>query len=125
MGERIGRFEIRKELGRGAQSVVYLAFDPHLEREVAVKTMHFSAASDRQNVDLLGEARIVSKLRHPGIVPIFEAGEQDGDLYLVFEYVKGESLAQLIKREAPCLQRARRVWWRGSSRRSHTHTRMA
>lgn len=101
MGERIARFEIRKELGRGAQSVVYLAFDPHLEREVAVKTMHFSAASDRQNVDLLGEARIVSKLRHPGIVPIFEAGEQDGDLYLVFEYVKGESLAQLIKREAP------------------------
>ena len=101
MGERIGRFDIRGELGRGAQSVVYLAFDPHLEREVAVKTMHFSAASDRQNVDLLGEARIVSKLRHPGIVPIFEAGEQDGDLYLVFEYVQGESLAKLMKREAP------------------------
>lgn len=101
MGESIGRFDIRRELGRGAQSVVYLAFDPHLEREVAVKTMHFSAASSRQNVDLLGEARIVSKLRHPGIVPIFEAGEQGGDLYLVFEYVKGESLGKLIKREAP------------------------
>lgn len=101
MGERIGRFEIRGELGRGAQSAVYLAFDPHLEREVAVKTLHFSAASARRNIDLLGEARLVSKLRHPGIVPIFEVGEQDGDLYLVFEYVPGESLAQLIGREAP------------------------
>ncbi|THF63455.1 serine/threonine protein kinase [Pseudothauera rhizosphaerae] len=101
MGESIGRFEIRKELGRGTQSVVYLAFDPHLEREVAVKTMHFAEASDRQNVDLLAEARIVSKLRHPGIVPIFEAGEQGGDLYLVFEYVPGESLARLTTREGP------------------------
>lgn len=98
MGERIGRFEIRGELGRGAQSVVYLAYDPHLEREVAVKTLHFSDVSDRQNASLLSEARIVSRLRHPGIVPIFEAGEQDGDLYLVFEYVPGESLAALMKR---------------------------
>jgi eukaryotic-like serine/threonine-protein kinase len=99
MGAQIGRFEIRGELGRGAQSVVYRAYDPHLEREVAVKTLHFAEPSPRQNEALLAEARIVSRLRHPGIVPIFEAGEEQGDLYLVFEYVPGENLASLMRRE--------------------------
>lgn len=98
MAKHIGRFEIRSELGRGAQSVVYLAFDPQLQREVAVKTMHFSEAGSRFNEVLLGEARMVSPLRHPGIVPIFEAGEEQGDFYLVFEYVPGETLGSLIRR---------------------------
>lgn len=98
MAKHIGRFEIRAELGRGAQSVVYLAFDPQLQREVAVKTMHFSQAGSGFNEVLLAEARMVSPLRHPGIVPIFEAGEEQGDLYLVFEYVPGETLGNLIRR---------------------------
>lgn len=99
MTDSIGRFQIRGELGRGAQSVVYRAFDPQLEREVAVKTLHFSEHKPGQNESLLAEARIVSPLRHPGIVPIFEAGEADGDVYLVFEYVRGESLAAYMRRE--------------------------
>jgi serine/threonine protein kinase len=98
MADRVGRFEIRRELGRGAQSVVYLAYDPQLDREVAVKTLHFSAGGRRQNEALLAEARIVSKLRHPGIVPIFDAGQVDGDPYLVFEYVPGESLDAFVRR---------------------------
>lgn len=98
MTASIGRFEIRRELGRGAQSIVYLAWDPRLEREVAVKTLHFAAADPRQNAALLAEARAVSRLRHPGIVPVFEAGEEQGDLYLVFEYVPGESLAAMMQR---------------------------
>ncbi|MDO9599376.1 MAG: HDOD domain-containing protein [Azoarcus sp.] len=99
MMSKIGRFNVQRELGRGAQSVVYLAFDPQLEREVAVKTMHFTEARPGQSESLLSEARIVSRLRHPGIVPIFEAGEAGGDPYLVFEFVPGESLAQLMHRE--------------------------
>lgn len=98
MAKHIGRFEIRSELGRGAQSVVYLAFDPQLQREVAVKTMHFAQTGRDFNAGLLAEARMVSPLRHPGIVPIFEAGEEQGDLYLVFEYVPGETLGDLIQR---------------------------
>lgn len=101
MAKHIGRFEIRAELGRGAQSVVYLAFDPQLQREVAVKTMHFAEAGSRFNEVLLAEARMVSPLRHPGIVPIFEAGEEQGDLYLVFEYVPGETLGSLVRRTGP------------------------
>ena len=99
MTNAIGRFELQRELGRGAQSVVFLAFDPQLEREVAVKTVHFSEKRAAMGEALLAEARSVSRLRHPGIVPIFEAGEFAGDPYLVFEYVPGESLARFMKRE--------------------------
>jgi serine/threonine protein kinase len=84
-------------LGRGAQSVVYLGFDPQLQREVAIKTMHFARPDPAQNRVLLSEARTVSKMRHPNIVPIFDAGEQGGDLYLVFEYVPGKNLADFLR----------------------------
>lgn len=95
----IGRFEIQRELGRGAQSAVYLAYDPQLLREVAIKTLHFSHSDAKRNQALLDEARAVSNLRHPNIVPIFDMGEQDGDPYLVFELVTGPTLAELIRRD--------------------------
>ena len=96
MDKKIGRFEIVRELGRGSQSVVYLARDPHLQREVAIKTLHFSQPDPQKNQRLLTEARIVSQLRHPNIVPIFEAGEEEGDIYLVFEYVAGSNLGDYL-----------------------------
>jgi serine/threonine protein kinase len=99
--QKIGRFEIQRLLGRGAQSSVYLAFDPHLEREVAIKTLHFAGGDASRSAVLLKEARTVSKLRHANLVPIFEAGEQGGDPYLVFEYVDGQTLAELIRESAP------------------------
>ncbi len=97
MAKHVGRFQIIRELGRGAQSVVYLAHDPHLEREVAIKTLHFSQPDPAQNARLLAEARTVSQLRHPNVVPIFEAGEEAGDLYLAFEYVPGKNLGEYLK----------------------------
>ena len=95
--KRIGRFELRRELGRGAQSVVYLGFDPQLQREIAIKTLHFTRPDPAQNQALLAEARAVGRMRHPSIVPIFEAGEEGGDLYLVFEYVPGSNLAEFLQ----------------------------
>ena len=97
MTQKVGRFEIRRELGRGAQSVVYLAWDPQLQRDVAIKTVHFAKTAAAQNAALLAEARLVSKLRHPNVVPIFDAGEADGDPYLVFEYVEGRNLSDALK----------------------------
>lgn len=99
--KHIGRFEIRGELGRGAQSVVYLAWDPQLQREVAIKTLHFLQADPVRNAELLQEARTSSRFRHPNVVPIFDAGEQDGDPFLVFERVEGRSLADLLKADGP------------------------
>jgi serine/threonine protein kinase len=97
MSRNIGRFEVRGELGQGAQSVVYLGFDPQLQREIAIKTLHFANPDPVHKGMLLDEARTVGRLRHPSIVPIFEAGEQDGDLYLVFEYVPGKSLGEFLR----------------------------
>lgn len=94
---RIGRFELRRELGRGAHGAVYLAWDPQLEREVALKTL----AGGRDAGRLLHEARAVGKLRHPNVVPVFEAGEHEGQAWLVFEYVEGRTLAQLLREEGP------------------------
>lgn len=102
MGEKpqtIGRFEIQRELGRGAQSAVYLAWDPQLRREVAIKTLHFSRADAARNQALLDEARAVSRLSHPNIVPVFDMGEQDGSPYLVFELVTGPTLGELLRRD--------------------------
>lgn len=98
MKRTIGRFEVRRELGRGAQSVVHLAWDPRLEREVALKALHLGRGHD--GASLLAEARAVSSLRHAGIVPVFEAGEDGGEPYLVYEYVPGESLAAVMRRGA-------------------------
>jgi serine/threonine protein kinase len=95
--QKIGKFDILRVLGTGAQSVVYLAHDAHLQREVAIKSLHLEGRDEARKQALMDEARTVSKLRHPNIVPIFDAGEQDGDPYLVFEYVEGSSLAEYLR----------------------------
>jgi serine/threonine protein kinase len=93
----LGRFELRRILGRGAQSEVWLAFDPRLEREVAIKLMKVDQGADAAAVaQWLQEARSVSRLTHPNIVPVFEADVQDQQPYLVFEYVPGQTLASVL-----------------------------
>jgi serine/threonine protein kinase len=97
---RIGRFALLRELGRGAQATVWLAHDERLDREVALKLLN--PDSDAQALsEWLNEARAVSRLAHPNIVPVFEADENDGQPYLVFEYVPGPTLAQARRRQGP------------------------
>jgi len=93
---RLGRFELRRVLGKGAQATVWLAFDPRLEREVAVKLLRVEADSASVN-QWLHEARAVSRMTHPHIVPLFEADEHQGHPYLVFEYVQGQTLAEYLR----------------------------
>ncbi len=96
----IGRFELRQILGKGAQSVVWRAFDPRLERDVALKVMRADETTDLAAVTRwLKEARSVSRLTHPSIVPVFEADVHEHQPYLVFEYVPGETLAEQLSRE--------------------------
>lgn len=97
MPKKIGKFDILRVLGTGAQSVVFLAHDPQLQREVAIKSLHLDSRDESRRQALMDEARTVGKLRHPNIVPIFDAGEQDGDPYLVFEYVEGRNLAEHLR----------------------------
>ena len=94
----LGRFELKRVLGEGAQATVWLGFDARLEREVAVKLMRAEAAADPFAVNQwLQEARSVSRLTHPNIVPVFEADVHQQQPYLVFEYVPGPTLAQHVK----------------------------
>lgn len=95
----IGRYEVIRSVGRGSQGAVYLARDPTLDRFVAIKVLTSTDAElNRTSADGAPlEARISSKLKHPNIVPIFDAGECDAGPYLVFEYVEGQTLAQNLK----------------------------
>ncbi len=102
VSDTLGRFELRKILGQGAQSTVWLAFDPRLEREVAIKVMRPGNGSDAQAVaQWLDEARSVGRVKHPNIVPVYEADIQDQQPYLVFEYIAGKTLGEIVKQRGP------------------------
>ncbi len=104
---QLGRFRLLQRLGEGAQATVWLAHDPLLDREVAVKLL--KPAAEPGSVDeWLHEARAVSRLTHPNIVPVFEADTQGGHSYLVFEYVSGGTLSQRL-RAGPRLSAAEAV----------------
>lgn len=104
-GERFGRYEILAELGRGAMGIVYKARDPKINRVVAVKT--FSLASQPPEEELeyrerfFREAEAAGRLSHPGIVTIFDVGEEPGTHapYIVMEFVSGQSLDKLLSQE--------------------------
>ena len=101
---RVGRFELKRELGRGAQATVWLGYDPRLQRDVAVKIINpdADAASVAQWLD---EARAVSRLAHPNIVPVFEADQDGGVSFMVFEYVTGPTLTDLLRKRGKLPER--------------------
>jgi len=95
--ERIGKYEIRRKLGEGATSIVYLGFDPFAEREVAVKAIFPEVLRDKERGRiyrnlLMTEASLAGKLMHPHIVQIFDAVVAEEQSYIVMEYVKGGTL---------------------------------
>ncbi len=99
--EQIGRYVILRTLGRGAMGVVYLARDPQIERELALKTIRFDTGEKSFSVDeakarFLKEARISGRLQHPHIVTVFDVGEDQGTLFLAMELVQGGSFSQRL-----------------------------
>src|SRR5918997_4856444 len=100
IGTLIGeRFRLEEQVGSGGMSSVYRAFDPTLERHVAIKLMHRDISSDPDQLERFRrEARAVAQLNHPHVVTVIDAGEDDGAPYIVFEYVEGETLKDRIRR---------------------------
>ena len=100
IGTLIGdRFRLEEKVGSGGMSSVYRAFDPTLERHVAIKLMHRDISSDPDQLERFRrEARAVAQLNHPHVVTVIDAGEDDGAPYIVFEYVEGETLKERIRR---------------------------
>jgi serine/threonine protein kinase len=101
LGTRLsGRYRLEARIAAGGMSTVYKAVDETLERTVAVKLMNREVASDSDQLERFRrEARAVAQLSHPHIVGVIDAGEDDGRPYIVFEYVEGETLKDLIRRE--------------------------
>jgi serine/threonine protein kinase len=113
--QRVGRFELKREIGRGSQATVWLAHDPRLARDVALKLM---TPQDGANLgDWLAEARHVAALNHPHIVAVFEADVQGSGAraqpYLVFEYIDGAPLDRHLRTRGPFAPREAVEWLLG------------
>jgi serine/threonine-protein kinase len=99
---RIGRFYITRELGRGSIGTVYLAHDPIIDRDVALKTFNarMTLADKKQHEQqLINEARAAGRLSHPSIVTIFEASSEGGTTYIAMEYLQGKELARMLDKK--------------------------
>jgi serine/threonine-protein kinase len=93
-----GRYEITGKLGKGGMGIVYKATDTVLDRTVAYKVLPDSLQENPQALkNFLREAKSAAKLNHPGIVTVYDAGEQDGVFYIAMEYVDGNTLKEIIK----------------------------
>jgi eukaryotic-like serine/threonine-protein kinase len=94
------RYRLDEKVGSGGMSSVYRAFDPTLERWVAIKLMHRDISTDQDQLERFRrEARAVAQLNHPHVVTVIDAGEDDGTPYIVLEFVEGETLKDRIRRE--------------------------
>jgi serine/threonine protein kinase len=108
----LGRFQIRRELGRGSFGVVFLAYDPQLHREVALKVPRPDVlVSAEMRERFLREARAAAVLDHPNVVPVYEAGEVGTVCYIAEAYCPGSTLAQWLKQPMSRCPGARRPRW--------------
>ena len=99
--ERLGRYRIVRELGKGAMGVVYEGLDPNIGRRVAIKTarrdvIEASGIAEEMMERFLREAQAAGALNHPNIITIYDAGEENGVAYIAMEYLEGGDLQDLI-----------------------------
>jgi len=106
--ERLGRYELLEELGRGAMGVVYKARDPQIDRLVAVKVLATAPGLDpgeaqQHRERFQREARAAGRLAHPNIVTIHDVGEDQGQIFLVMQLVEGQALDRILRTRRPLL----------------------
>lgn len=99
IGGRLGRYVLVDVLGAGGMGVVYSAFDPRLDRGVAVKVLKNDVGTDVDRQRLLREAKAMAKLTHPNVVTVYDAGDENGDVYVAMEFVRGASLRRVLAKQ--------------------------
>lgn len=105
--EKLGRFEIRQRLGAGGYGVVYRAHDPLLDREVALKVPHpGTLQSEAGRLRFLREAKAAAQLRHPNIIPVHDAGVDDGKVFIASTFIEGTTMEAWLEEEHPDFSRA-------------------
>jgi serine/threonine protein kinase len=103
---KFGRYRIIRALGKGGMGTVYLAEDTHIERQVALKTPHFTEdPTGKQLERFFREARSAGNLRHPNICPIYDFGQIDGKHFITMAYIEGRPLADFIRPGKPQSER--------------------
>jgi len=109
--EKIGRYEIKSELGRGGMATVYHGWDPLFEREVAVKVLppELLHADPQFKMRFEREAKIIASLEHPSIVPVYDVGDDNGQPFFVMRYMGGGSLSDRIKANIMSVQDAAKI----------------
>jgi WD40 repeat protein/tRNA A-37 threonylcarbamoyl transferase component Bud32 len=119
---RLGRFEIRCRVGAGAFGVVYRAYDALLDREVALKVPHAGRLdSEKDKARFVREAKAAAKLRHPNIVPVYEAGEHDGGHYLAAAFIEGRTLRETLEHQPLEFSQAARLMRNLAEALYHAH----
>ena len=102
-GREIAGFRIESEIGRGGMGVVYLAHQSFPERKVALKLLSPELASDPAFRDrFVHESNAAASTEHPNIVPVYAAGEADGQLYLAMRFIEGTDLGSLLDARVRC-----------------------
>src|SRR5918998_6540648 len=96
-----GRYRVIRRLGAGGSGAVFLTRDERLDREVAVKRLHGAEVTTETARRLRREARIMASLHHPNLVTVYDMLTEDDDLFLVMEYIEGETLSQVLASGAP------------------------
>jgi serine/threonine-protein kinase len=95
---KYGRYDTLRELGRGSMGIVHEAHDPQIDRTVALKVLRQDRhASDAFVKRFLKEARAIGRLSHPGIVTVYDVGEDNGTIYIAMEFLEGRPLSQVIE----------------------------
>lgn len=102
-GTSVDRYVVLYELGSGGMGVVYAAYDPQLDRKVALKLLHAHSRSDRARTRLLREAKAIASITHPNVVTVHDVGTYEGRVFVAMEYVEGLTLRRW-------LQEQRRPW---------------
>ena len=98
-GENVGSYRIIEKLGQGGMATVFKAYHPALDRHVAIKVLHPAFKEDPHFLErFTREARVVARLEHPNIVPIYDFAEHEGQPYLVMKYIEGETLKARLQR---------------------------
>lgn len=97
MEKTFGKYRVLRELGQGGMGVVYLAHDPDLQREVAIKTISSGMADESIKERFIREARSAGKLHHSNIITIYDFGRQDQQLFIAMEYLDGRDLDEYIE----------------------------
>ena len=121
--DKVGRYKIKSELGRGGMATVYRAHDPSSNREVAIKVLPPEMLRNLvTRARFKRELKLVASLEHPAIVPVYDVGEDEDQPFFVMRYMSGGSLAAMIKRERFSLSDAAVIIERLASALDHAHS---